>query len=375
MTNINPKKKMKIAMVGVSPADQITFKGYLRVLLRLDVDLDWVSAQAGEVDLYVINEDFKHSASVQKLVDIHSRTPILYVSRNLTGEGGISGNSLVLPLKQINALNDWLHHNVIILKGLPYQSVSSSSSTLAVTNQNQPASHEESLTQASVKSVKPTQSKDVKPARYDKLGDVIEMVETLHAHPHSLFELLQNGEVFAVIDGARRLVWPKSTKAANIDTWRLRVYGGAVDESQEAWNLNQWLYHIGWTNADKLLPLFNQEACYQLSSEVAAMKDVDERIHQVMTALQSKCTLDEIVSRTSLSRLLIQKVIVSLLFAQYLTAVSYQDIGINTTMPTIEDDQKDTHDIARPSSPTSSQGQEAEPLSFLARLQRKLRGS
>lgn len=106
------------------------------------------------------------------------------------------------------------------------------------------------------------------------------------------------------------------------------------------------------------------------------MKDVDERTYQVMTALQSKCTLDEIVSRTSLSRLLIQKVIVSLLFAQYLTAVSYEGISINTITPAIGDDQKDTHDIAMPSASTSSEAQEQEePSSFLARLQRKLRGS
>ena len=58
MTSTDSKNTMRIAMVGISPADQITFKGYLRVLLRLDVDLDWVSAQVDDVDLYVINSRF-----------------------------------------------------------------------------------------------------------------------------------------------------------------------------------------------------------------------------------------------------------------------------------------------------------------------------
>lgn len=104
MTSTDSKNTMRIAMVGISPADQITFKGYLRVLLRLDVDLDWVSAQVDDVDLYVINQDFKHSASVQKLIDAHPRTPILYLCRNLAGDGGITDDLLVLPLKQINNL-------------------------------------------------------------------------------------------------------------------------------------------------------------------------------------------------------------------------------------------------------------------------------
>ena len=49
------KKVMRIALVGIRPADQVLLKGYLRILLRLEADLEWVSANSPQVDLFMIN--------------------------------------------------------------------------------------------------------------------------------------------------------------------------------------------------------------------------------------------------------------------------------------------------------------------------------
>lgn len=354
MTNIDNKRTMKIAMVGVSPADQITFKGYLRVLLRLDVDLDWVSAQVGDVDLYVINEDFKSSTSVQRLVEVYPRTPILYTSRSATGDGGIFGNSLVLPLKQINVLNDWLHEKVDILRGTPHQK----SAEVAPANQDsQPKATSQPTTATSSAS---------------KFDDIIELIKTLHSRPNYHFELIQEGEVLALIDPMRQLVWLRSAKVANIMAWRLRVYSGALGEAKQAIDMNQWLYQSAWANSDKLLALANNQTHYQLRSWAKPNNDADRRtILRVMVAIEDKArTIDEVMARTGLGRLLIQKVVVSLLVSQHLQHNSYQNLVVNPV----------AMNVATPVTPTPTQSvpvpprtaEQEEKIGFLARLRRKL---
>ena len=49
--NANIKQVMRTALVGVSPADKVMLKGYLRILLRLEADLEWVSANHPQADL------------------------------------------------------------------------------------------------------------------------------------------------------------------------------------------------------------------------------------------------------------------------------------------------------------------------------------
>ena len=53
------KKVMRIALVGIRPSDQVIIKGYLRVLLRLEADLEWVSANHQQIDLFIINDEFR----------------------------------------------------------------------------------------------------------------------------------------------------------------------------------------------------------------------------------------------------------------------------------------------------------------------------
>lgn len=370
MTSIDSKKAMRIAMVGVSPANQITFKGYLRVLLRLDVDLDWVSAQMGEVDLYVINEDFKNSTSVQKLIELHPRTPILCISRNLTGDDGIAGDSLVLPLKQINALNDWLHEKVDVLKGLPYQK----SSTSGAPDKTSTQTNQENQTSQSAQTAHTAQSPQ---STTSKLDDVIDLIKTLHARPKSLFELTQDGEVLAVIDGARQLVWLKSAKVADVTAWRLRVYGGVAGEPKQALDMNQWLYQMAWANAEKLLPLIDGNARYQLRSWAKPDNNADRRIIlRTMVALEDTArTVDEIVARTGLGRPVAQKVIVSLLLSQHLMDDNYQNVNatimqISTVTPvTVTASAPVSEPEPRPEPKTAEQ---QEKIGFLSRLRRKL---
>lgn len=67
------KKVMRIALVGIKPGDQVMLKGYLRILLRLEADLEWVSANNQQIDLFMVNHDFRHAESVQKLANSNMR--------------------------------------------------------------------------------------------------------------------------------------------------------------------------------------------------------------------------------------------------------------------------------------------------------------
>lgn len=361
MTSIDNKKTMRIAMVGVSPADQIAFKGYLRVLLRLDVDLDWVSAQVGEVDLYVVNESFKHSTSVQRLKETHPKTPFLYTSRSTTGEGGVYGDLLVLPLKQIQTLNEWLHTNVAVLRDLPYQK----SSSPEVVLDSQPSAHSTTSQDSVAHQSVPVQN---------KLDGIVEMIKTLNARPTSYFELMQDNEVFALIDGKRQLVWLKSASMVDIHAWRLRVYGGALGEPKHAVDLNQWLYQVAWANSDKLLPLVNHQTRYQLRSWAKPENNTDRRtLLRAMVALEDTArTADEVVARTGLNRLVVQKVIASLLFAQHLNSASYENISVaNLASPVLSPAL--SQPVTTVQEPTSSKtAEQEEKIGFLARLRRKL---
>ncbi len=105
---------LRTAFLGVKPADQVMLKGYLRIILSLDVDLEWVSADHSQIDLYFIDNNLRNSEFVIKLIQVHSDKNILYVQRGMQEIDGIH-NKLLLPLKKTKILTDWLFQNIPIL--------------------------------------------------------------------------------------------------------------------------------------------------------------------------------------------------------------------------------------------------------------------
>lgn len=113
-TQDNIKDVMRTALVGIKPADQVILKGYLRVLLRLEADLEWVSANHPEVDLFMINDEFRQSDNIIRLIQSNSQKPVLYVGHTVI-KGELVENLITLPLKETDKLNDWLFANVSVL--------------------------------------------------------------------------------------------------------------------------------------------------------------------------------------------------------------------------------------------------------------------
>lgn len=122
------KKVMRIALVGIKPGDQVMLKGYLRLLLRLEADLEWVSANNQQIDLFMVNHDLRHAESVQKLISSKPNTATIYTARSETENGYLSQDLLVLPLKDLEPLSEWLFSQLPFLSGV---SVSNKASTTA----------------------------------------------------------------------------------------------------------------------------------------------------------------------------------------------------------------------------------------------------
>ena len=78
-------------------------------MLRLETDLEWVSANNQQIDLFMVNHDFRHAAkSVQKLISSKPNTATIYTARSETENGYLSQDLLVLPLKDLEPLGEWL---------------------------------------------------------------------------------------------------------------------------------------------------------------------------------------------------------------------------------------------------------------------------
>ena len=124
------KKVMRIALVGIKPGDQVMLKGYLRILLRLEADLEWVSANNQQIDLFMVNHDFRHAESVQKLISSKPNTATIYTARSETENGYLSQDLLVLPIKDLSPLSEWLFSQLPFLSGMPVDNMPSAAAKL-----------------------------------------------------------------------------------------------------------------------------------------------------------------------------------------------------------------------------------------------------
>lgn len=114
------KKYIRVAFIGVNPSEKVMLKGYFGFLLRNDVEFQWLAGNDENIDLYLINEQFKGS---QALMRISKANPhphaILYVSHEEDdGQGYVRNNSIRLPLHNLNELKDWLTGNLSTLGGV-----------------------------------------------------------------------------------------------------------------------------------------------------------------------------------------------------------------------------------------------------------------
>lgn len=102
----------RTALIGAKPADQTILKSYLHILLRLEVNLEWVPANHSHVDLFIVAEEYRYSNEILDIIKGQSQAAVLYVSRTAFNRGEMQGDRIILPLRKIDALNDWLRQSL-----------------------------------------------------------------------------------------------------------------------------------------------------------------------------------------------------------------------------------------------------------------------
>lgn len=335
------KQRMNIALVGIRPGDQVVLKGYFRVLLRLDVELNWVAATDKVIDLFMINSDFASASSVVKLLEIQNSVPVLYVNRDDAGVGGVTQNTLTIPLKQLGLLNDWLTANIPSL------------------------SDNLTPTPKADTTIKVTASKP----KTENLRTVVELIKTLQSRPKSNFELMDGDKVIAIIDGSRQLIWQQGSVSKITSSFYLRPY---VDELPEVAGRDSahYLWFLAWHNPDSLMSLISHTASYRLRFWAKPPASLRRELLHVMTAIQKEAlTIEQIAQKAQISPLTAKKALVALLVSGHLTEDAYRSLTYLNTVP--EPDLKIEVKVPeRP--PVVFDEEQDEKISFLSRLRRKL---
>lgn len=364
-TQNNLKKVLRTALVGIKPADQVMIKGYLRVLLRLEADLEWVSANHPQVDLFMINNEFRAAASITKLLSDQKKTPVLYVSRTDIDEGWINHDRLILPLKKLDGLNEWLMTSVSTLK----QGAGAVTSILqqnevkhakAPVNSKKAANDPTNLTEKAGSGSINRLETDV---NHDSTADIqidhsakpsadyanlIAMIKQLNAKPEGFHQIKVKGQPspMAIIAPKEGRVWCQSFegKPISLNHWELIPYQGITLDPSAAFDLTQWLWQQAWEHSEELLALASDLESYQLSGWIKpelrdySTKITDNKVTSlakserqallaIMTAMETTPkSVNELAAAAKVSVKSAKKIIVSLLFSGNLQQQSYEKL-------------------------------------------------
>lgn len=417
------KKQMRIAMVGVSPANQVMLKGYLRVLLRLDADLLWMSAKDPNPDLFVINHEFKSASSVLALLSVNPNVPVLYLNRD-EHAGGLFDNQLTIPLKELHALHAWLLANVTILKDTAVFSAAQASTKSVTTKpetvapvttksahaptqhavkttskptQTPPSQHTPSITaqpnpnlslnlspaptdNAELSPAQPISEKPAKPSgaslAVPDLQGLVSMMHALQQRSDTLFELLDDRGSLAIIDAKQQRLWQLTDTPKLNSHWRLRPYVKALPEGLDVYDAQDWLWRRAWQNPEVLLPLVDNVTGHQLRFWIKPERLDRRALLQIMTAMErAPVSTTMIAERTQIPLLVVRKAVAALLLSGSLTPNSYKQLKApQAAVPR----QKDSHtknsvstaDAATPQCQVSAA--QTQKLSFLGKLRHKL---
>ncbi len=361
--NKNIQHVMRTALVGIKPADQVMLKGYLRILLRLEADLEWVSANHPEVDLYLINNDFRQANNIIKLIESHPKTPVLYVGRGESGEGGLEDDLLNLPLKETSVLNDWLFDHLAMLekkssfsrRGSSSQSKRSttqdqlqsnttkqSSMQTATSKQNRRSPSISSSNQSQQSSnAKPSDALTVQKSNESDYSPLIEVIQQLQQRSKGVYQLFSKETLLATIEPSKSLVWVEDSdmsalKANGLTTLRLQLVSESSRSVVDALDMKQWLWEICWQGQgiEEIAPLVNHDTLYQLRFWVKPVGVTNRRdLLRVMVAMEKVATnIKKIAENSDCSVEYVKKVVAGLLFSGYLQDDIYREIRIDDTV-------------------------------------------
>ena len=363
------KKVMRIALVGIKPGDQVMLKGYLRILLRLEADLEWVSANNQQIDLFMVNHDFRHAESVQKLISSKPNTATIYTARSETENGYLSQDLLVLPLKDLEPLSEWLFSQLPFLSGVSVSSKASTTAELTADAVDAYQSATDTIANQRVASNLPAQVAN--PSSGVTHSAQASAVTTSHTHnaPNQLAESSQSmastttangtvndeyligfaqifsqiaqrhnevlsikspaGTLFAYINPKQQRVWEVSEYISSNQPWIISLADDAAAKQLDvktATNLVQWLWDLASTHGQKFEGLLDSHINYHIASWVKPIHDADQHDHlKIQCVLEARSlTIDDLVARSQCSLPQVKKTLIGLFVAGALPASVYQ---------------------------------------------------
>ena len=363
------KKVMRIALVGIKPGDQVMLKGYLRILLRLEADLEWVSANNQQIDLFMVNHDFRHAESVQKLINSKPNTATIYTARSETENGYLSQDLLVLPLKDLEPLSEWLFSQLPFLSGVPVRNKASTAAKLTADAVDDYQSATDTIANQRVASNPPAQVAN--PLSGVAQSAQASAVTTSHTHnaPSQLAESSQSmalsatangtvndeyligfakifsqiaqrhnevlsvkspaGTLFAYINPKQQRVWEVSEHISFNQPWIISLADDAAASELDvktATNLVQWLWGLASKHGQKFEGLLDSHINYHIDRWVKPTHDADQHDHlKIQCVLEARSlTIDELVARSQCSLAQVKKTLIGLFVAGALPASVYQ---------------------------------------------------
>ena len=363
------KKVMRIALVGIKPGDQVMLKGYLRILLRLEADLEWVSANNQQIDLFMVNHDLRHAESVQQLISDKPNTATIYTARSETENGYLSQDLLVLPLKDLEPLSEWLFSQLPFLSGVSVSNKASTTAKLTADVAHAYQSATDTIANQRVASNPPAQAAN--PSSSVAHSAQASAVTTSHTHnaPNQLAESSQSmasstsanstfndeyligfakifsqiaqrhnevlsikspaGTLFAYINPKQQRVWQVSEYISCNQPWIISLADDAAVNQLDvktAKNLVQWLWDLASTHGQKFEGLLDSHINYHIASWVKPIHDADQHDHlKIQCVLEARSlTIDELVARSQCSLPQVKKTLIGLFVAGALPASVYQ---------------------------------------------------
>ena len=364
--NANIKQVMRTALVGVSPADKVMLKGYLRILLRLEADLEWVSANHPQADLLFINNEFRSAASVQNLLKSSPNKAVLFVEKSANSNGSLQGDTLTLPLNELSILSDWLMTRVPILNGGQTGSGTSQSARTEIDRSIPPLSADKppqttaSVSQPVADDTASQQTASVSSPVSVKANatQLLDFLKVIGERRTGVYALQVGGQRIAVIEPQKGRVWT-TTQPSGIDgSWQLQK----LDEStptESARDLFQWLWQVGMKNPDALMPYINDAVSYQLRYWPKPVNQSTRRdVLKVLTALETEPrTVNQVSALAEVSVNSVKKVLASLLLAGGLPHANYADLSTNIQQKSqaVEDKPESETPVTAPEPPKPTQ--------------------
>lgn len=395
------KKVMRIALVGIRPADQVILKGYLRILLRLEADLEWVSANHPQIDLFMINSEFQHAESVQRLLSGKPDSAVLYVSRSETEDGHIDGNLLTLPLKDLEPLNQWFfqHLNFLSMHQVPATQKPSTQTTAPTTHESQRRQSVDDIlanraaqgSQASPTTTQPSNSVTQPSAEHTALLSIAKVILQLQRREDQLLTLTDTqGVTLAYIQPKQHRVWPVSNNIGLSTGWVLSADNAPSVNVAQSQDLVQWLWQLAMTHSPMLKAFIHPQQRYHLTSWVKPSEGQARHEYlKCQCVLEARpVTLTELAASAQVTEDIAQTTILGLLLSGVMSIEVYKNLPAivkQAQTASIDNSAITAQPAVTPAAPISQASQSVSNevaasqsdndtgmKSFLSRLRRKL---